>query len=461
MRTRRIVLVLGALVALLAMGAGAVRLRARWRTLPPNVILIVLDTLRADRVGTWNPSSRLTPFLDELAAGAIVYERAYAASSWTIPSVASIFVGEYPSEHQVVTMNAVLPYGAVTLAEALAERGYLGGGFSANFQVSAESGFGQGFKDYRTLFRDPKEDAAEVNRAALDWLEYVSTERRPFFLYLQYMEPHGPYRFHAGITAERGPDVGIDDDTLGKRVTKGGWQLAPTNPMPTEWDFTPAERRRLGELYDGEVAYLDQMLRRLFGELERRGRLADTLVVVTADHGEEFGEHGPYGHGATLFEPGIHVPLFIRLPGRTTPVRVSRPVTLAGIAPAVLHQLGFAVPASFRVPAIPLATEPTAGDASYAFAESADEGPSVLRFHQRAVVGQAHKMVVRKDGGHVFYDLASDPGEMQALATPPFAGELQQELVRFASALGTPAERLSPPVDAATRQRLRALGYGG
>jgi arylsulfatase A-like enzyme len=457
-RSRRVAFA-GSVLFAVAMVAGVVAV-VRKRPPQPNVILVVLDTLRADRVGEWNRVRPPTPFLDEFAAASIAYERAYAPGSWTVPTIASLFLAQYPSEHQVVTLNSVLPYDALTLAEVLSQHGYVAGGFWANFQVAAESGFGQGFDQYRTLFQKPKVDGSQLNRAALDWVEYVSTESRPFFLYLQYMEPHAPYRFHAGITVERQPDVRTDDATLGERLNLGGFRMSPHNPMPSEWAFSRAEHRRLIELYDGEVVYLDGLLRQLFSELGRRGRLDNTLIVMTADHGEEFGEHGMYSHGVTLFEPGIRIPLLIRLPGTPAPRHIVEPVNLAGLAPALLGHLGLGIPSSFRVEPLPL--EPAVnGAVAVTFSESADEGPKVLRLHQRAVVGQAEKMLVQRDGEHIFYDLASDPGEAHPVPSSSFARELEQALIRFASALGTPAERVAPPVDEATRARLRALGYGG
>ena len=170
MRSRRVVFA-GSVLFAVAMVAGVVAV-VRKRPLQPNVILVVLDTLRADRVGAWNRVRRPTPFLDEFAAASIAYERAYAPGSWTVPTVASLFLAQYPTEHQVVTLNSVLPYDALTLAEVLGQHGYATGGFTANFQVTAENGFGQGFDQYRTLFQVPKVDgsAAQPCRARLGGL---------------------------------------------------------------------------------------------------------------------------------------------------------------------------------------------------------------------------------------------------------------------------------------------------
>src|SRR4029077_16144393 len=133
--------------------------------------------------------------------------------------------------------------------------------------------------------------------------------QQPIFLYLQYMEPHSPYRFHDGGTAADPPPPPGGDPALAARVNGGAFALKEGEPLPDAWRFTPAERARLTALYDGEVAYLDAQLGVLFARLDRRGLLANAIVVVTADHGEQLGEHGMYSHGNTLFEDTIRVPL--------------------------------------------------------------------------------------------------------------------------------------------------------
>jgi len=422
----------------------------------PNVVFVLLDTMRADRLGTYG-APRQTPFLDRLAAESQVYERAYAPSSWTVPSIASLFVAQYPSEHRVAVVNAVLPDDLVTLGEVLHDAGYLAGGFSANLEIAGDNGFGQGFDRFEVVFRPPKDDAASVNRAALAWLDDVGSRQQPIFLYLQYMEPHSPYRFHDGLTAADPPPPPAGDAALAARVNEGAFALKEGEPLPDAWRFTPAERARLAALYDGEVAYLDAQLGDLFAELDRRGLLANAIVVVTADHGEQLGEHGMYSHGNTLFEETIRVPLLVRLPA-TAPARRADPVGTAGVAPAILGALGIALPASFRVPSLSLRGD--GGAPGLAYSEVLKERPTYFRLHRRALVGRGEKLLIGNAGDEIFYDLASDPGEEHPLPAPPFADGLRRALAELTDGLAVAgAAPSSAPIDAATRERLRVLGY--
>lgn len=425
------------------------------RPSPPNVILIVLDTLRADRVGAYGNTRGLTPFLDSLAKESLVYERAYAPSSWTVPSVASLFVGQYPSEHQVMGADSLLADGERTLAEMLKQHGFVTGGLSANLEVSVEGGFAQGFDAFRVIFQPPKDDAARVNHAAFEWLDSIAGAR-PVFLFLQYMEPHSPYRFHPGVTVPPDSGLEIDDAALGDLVNVGAFGLVEGYPIPSAWKFEAAELRRLIQLYDGEVAYLDRALAQLFDGLKRRGMLDHALVIITADHGEEFGEHGMFAHGNTLFEATMRIPLLIRLPGNPRPRRIEEPATLAGLAPTVLRQLDIPIPASFRVAPLPL---DTVGGAGLVYGELIKDRHSYFRLHERALVSRTGKLLIGNAGEELFYDLTADPGETQPLSAPPFAGDLRLAMHRIVSQLSTRAERRSAPLDAVTRERLRALGY--
>lgn len=423
----------------------------------PNIIFLMLDTQRADRLGAYG-APRPTPFLDALAAESIVYDRAYAPSSWTVPSIASLFVAQYPSEHRVAVVMAVLPDTAVTLAERLREAGYRTGGFSANIEITAEAGFDQGFDAFRTVFKAPKDDAAKLNDAALRWLDELGDPTdAPLFLYLQYMEPHSPYRDHPGITATDPPPLPGPwaDLKLAGRVNEGAFLLAKGKPLPDAWRMTPHELGRLQALYDGEVAYLDRQLAQLVAELERRGLMENAMVIVTSDHGEHLGEHGMLSHGNTLYEEVIRVPLLVRLPERTAR-RVDEPVTITGLAPAMLEYLGLPVPEEFVVPPLSFDGAPGAG---YALAEVLKVNPTYLRYHRRAIVGRSGKLLVEEDGREVLIDLARDPGEHHPLPDAPFAAELRKAMADAVH--DDPTDPLPPgaPLDDATRERLRALGY--
>jgi arylsulfatase A-like enzyme len=446
----------GGLIAAAAAALGMVAYRSL-RPSHPNIVLIVLDTQRADRLGTYGHTGGLTPFLDRLAGESLVYERAYAPSSWTMPSVVSLFIAQYPSEHQVVVANALLPDYHVTLAEVLQQHGYLSAGFSANILITEEGGFAQGFDAFRLVFRPPKDDATRVNRAVFEWLDSVAGRREPLFLYLQYMEPHSPYRLHKGVTATTA-SPGIDDAALAERVNLGAFRLREGSPLPEAWEFEPGERQRLIQLYEGEIAHLDRTLGQLFGELDRRGILRHALVIVTSDHGEELGEHGMFGHGNTLYEESIRIPLLIRLPGERQSRRLDAPVSLTGLAPAILGHLGLSIPPGFRAAPLPFNGVPAE---AYAYAEAIKEHPLYYRVHQRAVMSRTGKLLIGNQGEELFYDLATDPREAHLLPAPPFAGDARVALQRVTSQLVASAEPQAVPLDPETRERLRALGYAG
>jgi choline-sulfatase len=422
----------------------------------PNVILVVLDTMRADRLGAYG-ARRPTPFLDKLAEQSIVYDRAYAPSSWTVPSIASVFTAQYPSEHRVAVVMAVLPDDVTTLAEELRTAGYRTGAFSANIEITESAGFDQGFDTFRTVFRDPKDDAANLNQAAFAWLDEIGKSREPVFMYLQYMEPHSPYRFHPNITpADPPPFPGVWSDwALAARVNEGAFSIADGKPLPAPWNMNPAELARLATLYDGEVLYLDRALANLFTNLDHRGLLENALIIVTADHGEHLGEHGLLSHGNTLYEEVIRVPLLVRLP-RPTSRRVREPVSIAGLAPAMLRELGLPIPAGFHIPALPFGGD---GASGFALSEVLKVKPDYLRLHRRALVGATGKLLVLEDGSQVFIDLATDPAEDHPLTDPPFAAELRRVMAGVSEGSETVTPKAGAPIDAATREKLRVLGY--
>ncbi|MCW5954748.1 MAG: sulfatase, partial [Propionibacteriaceae bacterium] len=312
------------------------------RQRPPNVLVVVIDSLRVDRVGAYGSPRRLTPFLDAFAERATVYEQAYAASSWTVPSVASIFTGRYPSEHQTVTLLAPLQESELTLAEVLAAHGYATSAVTANATIRADGGFAQGFEQYEVVGtatpQTPKFDGSLVSEQALKRVDDFGSDR-PQFLYLHYMDVHAPYRAHAGITPPRDATLKRGDAALNFAVSAGTWE-ADVERRRATWGFAADEIWRLEDLYDAEVRHQDTLLRHLFDELGRRGFLDRALIVVTADHGEQFGRHGAYNHGTSLYNSLIHVPLIVRYPNQTAGRRVAAPVELAGLGAMAIRAAG-------------------------------------------------------------------------------------------------------------------------
>ena len=276
----------------------------------PNVLIYVIDCLRADRVGAFGSRRGLSPAIDAFAREAVVLDQTWACASWTKPSVACLFTGRYPPRHGARTVSDRIADGTPTLAEAFSRAGYSTRAVVANPILDAEHfGFGRGFRSYRNLARDyaglavnaVPADARLITDDVAGWLPAVRD--RPFFLYLHSLDLHYPYL---------------------ARETPGQPKLA--------------ENASESDLYDSEFAYNDHEIGRLLAILKQEHRLEDTIVVVTADHGEEFGEHGTTRHGHSLYQDLVHVPLVIRLPGgEGAGARISDPVSLVDLPQTVLE----------------------------------------------------------------------------------------------------------------------------
>ncbi len=317
----------------------------------PNVLLITLDTVRAQSTSLYGYDRPTTPNLERLAKKGVRFERAISAASWTLPSHASLFTGRYPHElsaDRKTPLDAKFP----TLAEVMAARGYVTDGFVANFEYcTIESGLGRGFlkyEDYKVslgslasawslgnfLSLRPKlhqlvnnwnyldrKNASEVNAEFLSGLDRVGS--RPFFAFLNYFDAHSPYYPPPPFDGMFGPTTPRDA------------------PLAEKWvhakDIPPAVLQAEINAYDGTVAYIDHELGALMDELERRGVLKNTLVIITSDHGEEFGEHDVFSHGQSLYLSALHVPLLIQFPGQV-PVgkSVKETVGLRDVAATVM-----------------------------------------------------------------------------------------------------------------------------
>lgn len=458
---------------------------------PPNLLVVVIDTLRADRLGAYGNVRGLTPFLDELARRGTLFERAYAPSSWTMPSVASLLTSRYPTQHRVTTFFSRLTEDELTLPEVLRDAGWLVGGFSANPNLRAEAGFGQGFDDYWTNDTVAVDLPGDTLRdQALGWLYRMQnrTPPAPLALYLQYMEPHEPYdppepfrsrfvvdddgkpldvqrvarevieRAHPGVTVdEQGNPLELAE--VAKRL------MADRKPTRDEVAIVERAQARMNErLYDADVAAADEQIRRLFADLEERGFLTDdTVVAITADHGEEFFEHGGTSHGFTLYEESVRVPFILLGRGVPRGHRVRENVSLMDLAPTLLDLLGIPRPPRFegrsllRAPDLSHAVAPV----DEALLQLEPMFPNAQRGrHSRAIVRHDDKLLTRRDGSAELYDLAGDPREMHPLESGESGAALREAL---SSAEASLSARASPAefatVDEAQQERLRALGY--
>jgi arylsulfatase A-like enzyme len=444
----------------------------------PNVLLIVVDTLRVDRLGYGGGRRELTPFLDELAARGVAFRNAYTPASWTPPAVASLLTSRYPLQHRVAHYDSQLAESEVTLAEKLGALHYASAGFSANLYIREQLGYAQGFDHWQSFLKDPgggvKPRANRIRASATAWVreqlvaaeELSVAERRPLFLYLHYLDPHSPYGPpEPYLTRFRRAAGDVDDEIANTKLRSFRFN-----------EIDSSEIELLESLYDGEVAYLDSELRRLFEELERNHFLDNTIVVVTSDHGEEFREHGMLLHGLTLFQAGIQVPLILVAPGLAGGRIVEESVSTLDVAATLLDLLGQPPDPGFEgrtlTPLLDLKGRAPLSSSEQASATEAREillelapksGPRDVRRHAWGMIRGSSKLLVDPAGGSVVYDLEHDPNE--ASPNPADGAQSAAELlVTLAERREELSLRMGPGseparIDDATRAQLRALGY--
>lgn len=440
-------------IALLAVSALPAAAAQRPGPRFPNILLISIDTLRADHLSSYGDPRPTTPYIDRLLAQGERFAEARAVEPLTSPSLCSMITSRFPHEHGSTRNGLRMRPGLESLPKLLARRGYRTAAFVGNWTLRDKlTGLGEHFQEYHEVFSrkrwfglfDSEATGEDLTAAAGDWIEdYLQGgPTHPYFVWVHYVEPHAPYRFQEDFAGRLG-------------IRKGG-------------AVSKADR------YDTEIAFDDRevgrLLTRLSGSPDRLP--ADTLILFLADHGESLGGHSYWGHGRHLYESGLHVPLGIVWPGRIPPGTIARPALLLDVAPTVLGLLGLPVPASFR-----------GFDWSPDF--RGEEAPA-----QRTMFFQAHKGAVqiahkssdarlkgllevgritgdrkevldlRNGRVHVF-DLARDPRERHDLAA---AGQepsksLTTWLHTVRQGLRAASDIPATQLDAESEAHLRALGY--
>ncbi len=307
----------------------------RFRLKQSNVVIYLIDALRADHLGCYGYHRPTSPRIDRFAKEAVLFERAQAQTSWTRPSVASVFTGLMPQVHQVNDEEDALSDGVMTIAEYLLAAGYQTGGFISNSNAGPKVGFGQGFEVFRHV--GPRGEAVRsevINDAAENWLDALE-EDRPFFLWIHAVDPHAPYMPPDDLRAEFAPTV--DDPELGSIPRVMNLTLHPE----TMSEQTIAD---LVSLYDAEIAANDRTFGALIDGLRSRGLYDDTLIILLSDHGEEFYDHGGWTHGKTLYAEQLDIPLIIRYPRSKEGRRLPQIVQHVDILPTVLEAVGLPEP---------------------------------------------------------------------------------------------------------------------
>jgi len=442
-----------ALAAALVAGACERKAQPLRRSMP--VVLVTIETLRADRLGAYGHPGSITPALDRLARASTVFDEALAPSCFTAPSMASIATAQYPISH------GVLGWGdrgsgmrGRTAAELLGDLGYRTAFLSAHGALGRIEAVTRGFDRIRD---DPSLSAEALTEAALAWIDRSS---RPFFLWLHYFDPHAPYA-PPEVDGRRFLPPSLDDPLA--RVPYAAW----LDPVPRGPDLEFDERvELLTALYEGEIACVDRAIGRLLEGLSERGLDEETLLVVTADHGENLDDHAPFfDHRDVLFDSLVRVPLLVRAPRKPAQVTLPDPgqVALMALLPTVLDLLGAAPPGEFQIGSFadrlaPSERRPAAGPPGPVFLDSGlQENP-----HKAVREGRWKLTLELRSRTYRLFDLEEDPQEIsprEAGVPGSPAGALRTSLDAWLDTLRAARPSSEAPLSPAEIQRLRQLGY--
>jgi len=469
----------------------------------PNVVLIVLDTVRADHLSVYGYSRPTTRGLEKLASEGVVFEQAVAPAPWTLPSHATLFTGLYPAQHHAGRLHPRLDDHLTTLPELLQAQGYQTVGFSNNTWVSRATNFHQGFddfEDFRGIWRvwrsasrltavqiyhffepgqlhgDRSGGAGVTNQAIRRWFNARRDPKRPFFLFINYLDAHFPYHPPDPYWRKFVEPAHLALAT--KLLDAKAQDEADWTPPPIKWDA--AKWGALTDLYDGELFYLDAMLTELFDDLRERGLWDDTLVVVTSDHGENLGEHELFLHRFSVYEPTLRIPLIMRFPGRLPAgKRLADWVGLPDVFPTLLKLLDLQPSAEVYagLTGKSLVGSPVAVPSGRALIGDYEVPDNLLpRYRRKTTVTDERyfhrglrslhdgkwKLIVGTDGRNELYDLEADPLERNDLVTqlPAQAQAMQARLQALLDDMPKVGDaEAAGELDAETRDQLRALGY--
>lgn len=304
----------------------------------PNVVLVVVDTFRADHAGCYGYERNTTPHIDALASDGILFRKAIASASWTLPSIGTIMTSQYPAVLGIEGPDVIIGNRFLFLAELLREKNYLTKGIVSHHLVSARLGFGQGFDslDMENAQGHDHTSSPSLTEKAISFLTAANDE--PFFLFLHYFDPHYDYILH--------DDYDFYPDYDGPPYN-GMSILELKRHVP---DMAEDDLAYVRALYDSELAFTDAHIGSIFDELRNLGMYDNSLIIVTGDHGEEFAERGEYwiGHCRTLYQELIHVPLIIKLPGSHKAVVVEEYVGLIDLMPTIMEFLSIEMPAGYE-----------------------------------------------------------------------------------------------------------------
>ena len=455
-------------IALVSIAAGILAGCGSERADHPNILLITLDTTRADHLGCYGYPRATSPNLDRLAEDSIVYTNAIAVSSWTMPTHASLFTGKLPSAHGAeydqegplqLSEGIAGPWGhyrarpiaenETTLAQILSDAGYDTGGVAGGPWLKTPFRLQRGFEFYddENITSVNGRPADDVTRVAQ---EFIERSDEPFFLFLNYYDPHSPY-------VDPTTDPGFRPEFV-RQVTPPG--VDPNRLEANEQQIL---------LYDHEIAFTDHQLGKLLDHLKAEGLYERTWIIVTADHGELqndplFGESGLWGHGNSLSQAEIHIPLIVKEPGAGRKGRDSSLVQQTDILPTILARLGIAPPASIQGGVLGESHPIVAEAHTLPFMGNPQRTDWRHQGDWRVLIDGRYKFGWSSLGNHFLIDLAEDPDERKNLVAsdPDRANAMQERLARYVASLPEPgAVGAVEQPDADTMEALEELGYTG
>ena len=430
----------------------------------PNVLLILIDTLRADKLGCYGSDLGLTPNIDAFARSGVRFDRAFSHAPWTLPSVASLLTSTPPMTHGAGRQQrgkglrfTKLGPSVRTLPECLGDQGYRTAAIVNVFFLSPKFGMDRGFDKYdfvRPVINQGERRAKRVTDLAVEWIGENRDGERPFFLLAHYFDPHLTYdppkefrRKYAGPKdRETGPLLfGTEGDMVGFR--RGRINI---NDIPV---------KRLEKLYNGEIASADREVGRLLDEIRNMGLDESTIVVLTADHGEEFLDHGGFEHGHTLYDELLHVPLVFRFPNAIQPGTVNATVGQIDVAPTICELAGVLTEDTFTGRSLfPLMTGETKKDRAI-LSQGNMWGP--IRTSWR----HGGYKLIKDSGGVELYDVSEDRREQRDLGAHYSQAMRRKRMLEDMALVLKSAGSLSAgessgvSLSSQEKDRLKALGY--
>jgi arylsulfatase A-like enzyme len=469
----------------------------------PNIILLVIDSLRASNLSCYGYFRKTTPTIDAIAEQGTLFEQAISVGCWTLPVHASLFTGLYPINHGVTISKDALPEGFATLPRRLRELGYQTASFSNNAYISGITRLTQGFDFVEDVWQqsnprgvrrtkmgqlikyverfgratepviyvlrrlqkmravlkrkqNKKDKGARLtNEKIRAWLKEGRNPDKPFFAFVNYMEPHLPYNppspYNRFFMSRRNSPSRVGQSGKNSNAPK-------TDNDQRRWE----EIEVLRALYDGEVRYLDDRIADLVDFVKSMGILDDTVIIITSDHGDSLGEHDHFGHRMALYEQLVHVPLIIRYPTCfEAGGRVSQHVSLIDLYPTILEMAGVEGDVATANSFYNLINPPDFDRRPFIVAENTAP-KSQNSVVARMIRTDCHKFIWKSDQNHELYDLNRDPEELHNLAEaePQILQEMQVHLANWIQSVGD--LRLEVGIaeyEPAVLERLRALGY--